>query len=256
MRLACYVPGMAQGLQDLEPLSPHGGRRVEQAVAAVRAAIDEGRMKPGVRYSVYQLAESLGVSRTPVREALLRLEEVGLIKFEARQGFWIQLPRAADIADIFAVRLALELPAVRRAATAADPGLARAMQAERRLMSTAAASGGEDAFMRHDLRLHDLILDWAGNQRARAIVRGLRETTRLLGVSTAERTRTIADIDDEHTPIVEAIIGGRPAEAEAAMRSHLICTGRLLVAQALRDELAPAEPGPGDVDRIWAKAVS
>jgi len=115
---------------------------MEQAVTAIRAAIDDGRMKPGVRYSVYQLAESLGVSRTPVREALLRLEEVGLIKFEARQGFRIQLPRSTDIADIFAVRLALELPAVRRAAATADPRLTEALRAERALMLDAARTGG------------------------------------------------------------------------------------------------------------------
>lgn len=246
---------MAQGLPDLEPLAQTGGRRVELAVAAVRAAIDDGRMKPGVRYSAYQLATSLGVSRTPVREALLRLEEVGLIVFEARQGFRIRLPRSSDIADIFAVRLALELPAVRRAAGAADHGLAEELRAERALMRDAAQTGGEDEFMRHDLRLHDLILEWAGNQRARDIVRGLRETTRLLGASTAERTRSIADIDAEHTPIVDAILAGQPDVAAAAMRDHLVNTGRLLVGQALRDELHPAEPGPDDVDRIWSAAV-
>lgn len=246
---------MAQGLPDLQPLDPSGGRRVEQAVTAVRAAIDDGRMKPGVRYSVYQLAASLGVSRTPVREALLRLEEVGLITFEPRQGFRIRLPRSSDIADIFAVRLALELPAVRRAAGTPDGPMAAALRAERELMRAAAKQGGEDAFMRHDLRLHDLILEWAGNERARAIVRTLRETTRLLGASTAERTRSIADIDREHTPVVDAILAGRPDAAAEAMRSHLVSTGRLLVGQALRDELHPAEPEPGDVDRIWSAAV-
>ncbi len=246
---------MAQGLPDLDPLDPNGGRRVEQAVAAVRAAIGDGRMKPGVRYSVYQLAASLGVSRTPVREALLRLEEVGLINFEARQGFRIRLPRSSDIADIFAVRLALELPAVRRAADTPNPRLAAALRAERELMREAADGAGEDAFMRHDLRLHDLILEWAGNERARAIVRGLRETTRLLGASTADRTRSLADIDREHTPVVDAILAGRPDAAAAAMRGHLVNTGRLLVDQALRDELHPADPDPGDLDRIWSAAV-
>ena len=215
-----------------------------------------------MRYSVYQLAEALGVSRTPVREALLRLEEVGLIKFEARQGFRILLPRSTDIADIFAVRLALELPAVRRAAARCEiprrnRRLTDALRAERTLMLEAARTGGEDAFMRHDLRLHDLILEWAGNQRSRSIIRGLREATRLLGASTADRTRTIEDIDREHTPIVDAIIAGRPADAEAAMRAHLVNTGRLLVAQALRDERAQAGLGPDStaIDEIWSAAV-
>ncbi len=259
--LACYGSAVAQGLPDLEPLAPHPGRRMEQAVAAVRAAIDDGRMKPGVRYSVYQLAASLGVSRTPVREALLRLEEVGLIKFEARQGFRIQLPRSTDIADIFAVRLALELPAVRRAGSTADPGLAAALRSERHLMRESTRAGTDGRFMQHDLRLHDLILDWAGNQRARSIVRDLRETTRLLGASTAGRTRTIADIDREHAPIVDAIIAGQPDKAVAAMRAHLDNTGRLLVAQALReerrDETHSAQPGAfeAEIDTIWSAAV-
>jgi len=243
---------------NLEPLTPDGGRRVEQAVTAVRAAIADGRMRPGVRYSVYQLAESLRVSRTPVREALLRLEEVGLIKFEARQGFRIQLPRSTDIAEIFAVRLALEIPAVRRTAelmrdAGTVPGLADALRTERMLMRDAARAGAGHAFMRHDQRLHDLILEWAGNARSRSIVRGLRETTRLLGASTADRSRAVGDIDREHGPIVEAIVAGRPDDAAAAMRAHLENTGRLLVAQALRDECGRDDPEA--VERIWSATV-
>ena len=223
---------------------------MEQAIAAIRAAIDQGRMKPGVKYSAYQLAEILGISRTPVRDALLRLEEVGLIKFEARQGFRILLPRPKEIAEIFAVRLALELPAVRKVAAVADTSLTRALLEQRRLMQAAAAGGDETAFARHDQRLHDLILDAAGNTRSRAIVRSLRETTRLLGASTADRTRTLADIDNEHAPIVDAIAAGDPAAAEAAMRTHLVNTGKLLVTQALS-----ADESDLTVDEIWSTVV-
>jgi len=243
---------MAQGLPHLKPLAPDGGRRHEQVIAAVRAAIDSGRMIPGVRYSVYQLAASLGISRTPVREALLRMEEIGLVSFEARQGFTIALPRAADIADIFAVRIALELPAVRRAATVADPGLISALHTEQQRMRDAVERADNTAFSRHDLRLHDHILEWAGNARARSIINALRETTRLLGASTASRTRTIADIDAEHSPIVDAITARTPGRAEEAMHSHLVHTGRLLVAQALSDESSADIPADSAaVDQIW-----
>ncbi|OUS95789.1 GntR family transcriptional regulator [Rhodococcus sp. NCIMB 12038] len=242
---------MADEALELEPLTPFPGRRMEQAIAAVRAAIDDGRMKPGVKYSVYQLAEGLGISRTPVRDALLRLEEVGLIKFEARQGFRILLPQPKEIAEIFAVRLALELPAVRKAATAPDPAaLSDALLHQQRLMRDAAAIGNEHEFAHHDLGLHDLILDAADNSRARAIVKTLRETTRLLGANTADKTRTLTDIDDEHTPVIDAIIAGQPDEAEAAMRKHLENTGRLLVAQALRTEASDRS-----VDEIWSAVV-
>jgi DNA-binding GntR family transcriptional regulator len=223
---------------------------MEQAITAVRTAIDDGRMKPGVKYSVYQLAELLGISRTPVREALLRLEEVGLVKFEARQGFTILLPQPEEIAEIFAVRLALELPAVRKVAAAADPEVARALVEQRQRMRAAAADGAEPEFAQRDLRLHDLILAAAGNARARAIVKSLRETTRLLGASTADRTRTLRDIDSEHGPIVDAIIAANPSGAEAAMRLHLVNTGKLLVFEAIR-----ANEANVGVDEIWSKVV-
>ena len=245
----CYSDSVADGSLELAPLPPTTGRRTEQVIEAVRAAIDDGRMRPGVKYSAYQLAEMLDISRTPVRDALLRLEEIGLIKFEARQGFRILLPQPREIAEIFAVRIALELPAVRAAARRSDATLTTALAAERERMLKAAATGDESGFAQHDLRLHDLILEHAGNTRARAIVRSLRETTRLLGASTADRTRTLADIDAEHAPIIAAIGAGDPAAAADSMRSHLVSTGRLLVRQALGGDADES------VDEIWSAVV-
>lgn len=222
---------------------------MEQAIAAVRAAIDAGRMRPGVKYSAYQLADTLGMSRTPVRDALLRLEEVGVIKFEARQGFRILLPQPHEIAEIFAVRLALEVPAARRAAATPGPALLHSLADQRARMRDAVAAADESTFARTDFGLHDLILAAAGNARSRAIVATLRETTRLLGASTADHTRTLADIDAEHTPIVTAITAGDPDAAAATMRAHLLATGRLLVRQAAR-----THPGV-DPDHIWSTLI-
>ena len=245
----CYSDPVADGSLELAPLPPTTGRRTEQVIDAVRAAIDDGRMRPGVKYSVYQLAEMLDISRTPVRDALLRLEEIGLIKFEARQGFRILLPQPREIAEIFAVRIALELPAVRATARRSDATLTTALAAERERMLEAAAAGDESGFAQHDLLLHDLILEHAGNTRARAIVRSLRENTRLLGASTADRTRTLADIDAEHAAIIAAIGAGDPAAAADSMRAHLVSTGRLLVRQALGDDADET------VDEIWSAVV-
>ncbi|HEY5855445.1 MAG TPA: GntR family transcriptional regulator [Aldersonia sp.] len=240
---------MADGALEFAPLPPTTGRRTEQVIEAIRAAIDDGRMTPGVKYSGYQLAEMLDISRTPVRDALLRLEEIGIIKFEARQGFRILLPQPREIAEIFAIRIALELPAARAAATGSTGTLVSALSDERRRMQQAAAAGDERLFAHHDRCLHDLILESAGNSRARAIVRSLRETTRLLGASTADRTRSLADIDAEHAPIIAAIGSGDAIAAAAAMRAHLVSTGRLLVGQALGDDVAES------VDEIWSAVV-
>ncbi len=241
---------MADAPFDLAPLAKSDGRRAAQVMEAVRSALDAGVMRAGVKYSVYQLAEALGVSRTPVRDALLRLEEVGLIRFEARQGFRVLLPDPREIADIFAIRLALELPAVAHAATLCDTSLAARLHHRMELLRTAATAGDEHTFASHDQLLHDHILEAAGNPRARAIIGSLRESTRLLGATTADRTRSLFDIDAEHEPVIAAIVDNRPELATGAMRSHLTSTGQLLVAQAIRDQESPL-----DSSAVWAQSV-
>jgi DNA-binding GntR family transcriptional regulator len=220
-------------------------------MGAVRTAIDDGVLRPGIKYSVYQLAEALGISRTPVREALLQMEEAGLIHFEARQGFRILLPDPREIADIFAVRLALELPAAARAARGRDDDLSARLSQRMAAMRAAADGGDERAFAHYDQLLHDHILEASGNMRARSIIATLRETTRLLGANTANRTRTLTDIDAEHLPIVEAIVAGDALRARAAMRNHLISTGKTLVAQAVHDQELQA-----DAEAIWLDAIN
>ncbi|MGW0201118.1 GntR family transcriptional regulator [Nonomuraea sp. NPDC003201] len=99
----------------LQPL-PHAGRSLaEQVISEVRRAVHTGAMVPGRLYSVYQVAEQLNVSRSPVREAMLRLAEAGLVQVERNRGFRVVLPHPREIVEIFGVRLALELPAARRA---------------------------------------------------------------------------------------------------------------------------------------------
>jgi len=223
---------------------------MEQTIDAVRAAVDDGRMRPGVKYSVYQVAEALGISRTPVRDALLQLEQVGLIRFERRQGFRILLPEPREIAEIFSIRLRLEVPGVRHAAARRTPEQVDLLRAQIESMREAAEAGDKAEFARRDQRLHDLVLDAAGHHRARSIIASLRETTRLLGASTFERTRPLRDIAAEHVPIVDAIAAGDVTAAETVMRTHLVRTGTLLVAQAVRDQNSDADP-----DEIWHEAT-
>lgn len=227
---------MRSDLPELKPLSFSGGRRAEQVVVAVREAINSGRMRPGRKYSVYQLAEQLQLSRTPVRDALLRLEEVGAIQFEPRQGFRVLLPQPRDIAEIFAVRVALEVPAARRVALKCDDDLKLILSEIIESMEHALHSGDQTLFEQQDRQLHDLIMNAAGNLQSRKIVASMRESTRLLGAATVHRTRTLAEIHDEHVPVVSAIVDNDVDGAERAMRNHLEVTGRLLVSQATLDQ--------------------
>ncbi|HYJ69286.1 MAG TPA: GntR family transcriptional regulator [Nocardioidaceae bacterium] len=222
----------------------------DQVVEAVRAAIHSGDLAPGELYSAYQIADRLGVSRSPVREALLRLAETGLVRMERNRGFRIVAPAAHDIAEIFAVRLLLEVPASGQAARHQTPELTERLRQELAVMANAASARAVARFMDHDQRFHDHILEASGNHLLAATVRRVRDLTRLLGASTVDRSRSLDDILAEHVPIIDALEAGDASAVEDRMRGHIEHTGRLLVAQA-----AASSPHPVDADALWAEVV-
>lgn len=214
----------------------------DHVVATVRDGIRAKRFVPGETYSVYQVAELLGVSRSPVREAMLKLAQAGLVEIARNRGFRVVLPDPRAVAEIFAVRLALEPVAARRAAERAVD-----LASPFRALDEAVSAGDEDAFWQADRAWHDVVLRGSGNGRAADIVAALRATTALLGPPTR---RSLADVRDEHRPVVEAVQAQDPSAAEATMRRHLTVTGRLLVAQ-----VADPATDQEDLDRIWIDVV-
>lgn len=196
----------------------------DAVVEAVRTGVQQQELVPGEVYSVYQLAELLGVSRSPVREAMLRLAEVGLVEIARNRGFRVVLPTAHDVEEIFEIRLALEPAAARRAAERGCPDLVDLLAA----MDSAASYDDEPAFWAADRALHRTILVAAGNRRAAEVVEQLRATTSLLGPPTTATGRSLVDIHAEHRPIVDAVLAGDAGLAESTMREHLEHTRDLL----------------------------
>lgn len=239
--------------------SPLGADRTslaDQVISQVRERIGTGELVPGELYSVYQLSERLQVSRSPVREGLLRLAEAGMIVFERNRGFRVVLPGPRDIAEIFALRIEIEVPAARRVALQSARETVLAMTVEDSAMRTAAHDGDEVAFSHHDRAFHDAILRHASNERARHIVAGLREVTRLIGASTTQGGRSLTTIHAEHAPILRAVEAGDGDGAQSAMRDHLERTGRLLVAQGIEAMRRTAQhDGERDAERLWKETV-
>jgi DNA-binding GntR family transcriptional regulator len=217
-----------------EGLTALGGNRVTlagRALDGLRAAIVDGRLAAGERYSVGQLAERFGVSRTPVREALLVLERQGVVRFERNKGVRILETSAHDLEEVFALRLLLEVPATRRACSRLEADDLDAIDGELRAMAGFMDADDENAFMAHDQRFHELILAASGNRRLVFLVAQLRDHVRYRGTSTVGRSRDLGAIYAEHVTILDALRAGDPDAAAAAMHLHLVQTGRLLVAQ-------------------------
>jgi DNA-binding GntR family transcriptional regulator len=219
----------------------------DQVVEQVREAIRSGRLRPGQLYSVYQLADQLKVSRTPVREGLLRLAEAGMIEIARNRGFRVLHRDHTDIAEVFHLRMLLEVPAARRAAGRVDDALLAALHAELAAMRTAAVDGDATLFMRHDQRFHACVLGAGGNRKLVEVVDNLRDITTTLGASTTEKSRTLSDIADEHEPILAALAARDADAAAAAVGAHLAHTARLLIEQAVG---GPDGLRPGHVELV------
>lgn len=242
---------MARHDLSFESLGEPAASLTGKVMNRVRAAVMSGEMKPGELYSVYQLAETFDVSRSPVRDAMLRLEEAGLVRFERNRGFRVIQPRPEDVAEIFAVRLALEVPSARRAALQSSGELVAALRQEMAQMLDATTANDDARFFQHDQKFHDLIIAASGNQRIREMVNRLRASTRILGASTAGVDRNLVDIAYEHEPLVDAISAGDGDAAASAMHAHLSHTGRLLVKQNIKKLGLDL-----DGDELWDRVTS
>jgi DNA-binding GntR family transcriptional regulator len=224
----------------------------DQVFAALRDAIVGGELATGSRHSIYELADRFGVSRTPVREAVLRLADTGMVTVEKNRGVRIRGLSVVEIAEIFELRLLLEVPAARFAAAQADAALLDALveRLEARIAGMQAAIAADDvsAFLEHDRGLHDDILAGYANERMRRTVSALRDATQAMGASTMNRTRGLQEVEVEHLPVVAAIRARNAEAAASAMREHLERTARLLMRQMadVSGEPVPAAwPAPG-----------
>ncbi len=222
--------------------APAARSTTDDVFARLREQILTGALAPGEQHSIYRLSDVLGVSRTPVREAVLRLADLGLVTIERNRGVTVRGVRAEDVRDVFELRLLLEVPAAAGAAAHGDDDLRARLTDALDAMREAARQGDEVGFTGHDRDLHAALGEALGNRRLSQEVDRLRDSIQVRGVSTIDRTRTMADIAEEHAPIVAAVVAGDPAAAADAMRAHLEHTAALLL---------------GGVDlRPWARSRS
>jgi DNA-binding GntR family transcriptional regulator len=192
----------------------------------LRAAILSGELSPGTPVIEAELATRLGASRTPVREALRRLEAEGLLDSRGLRGTVVRALKDDEVACVFEIREALESLAARRAArTLREPDLRKL---EHIVESMRASVDDADEMARHDTAFHDTILAVAQGDRLKKMLTDLREELiayRYLSLSDPERRRaTIA----EHDAILCAL-RAHDEEAAATLTAAHIANARAAV---------------------------
>ncbi|MEV6558931.1 GntR family transcriptional regulator [Nocardia sp. NPDC051756] len=205
----------------------------EQIAAEIRDAIRQGRLERGILYSSRELGERFGASRTPVREALLKLADLGLVKIERNRGARVLGQDGRGIVDLCSLRVLLEPPACRSAAAVMTSRDDEAMLTEYRIMERTADGGAE--YFAADERLHELILQASGNRRLAKFVNELRQTLALDGRHSVPRYQPVDTALKDHWDIIDALRKRDGVGAERAMRKHLVRSGDLLVAHSSDD---------------------
>lgn len=236
---------------------------VDSVVEQLRGMIEQGRSTPGERLPTeLELVEQLGVSRTVLREAISRLETVGLLTVRRGLGMFVgdqgslsncvKLVRTAlaftpkDLLEFTEFRRAVECYAARRAALLANQADLAELQS---LCEAIDADGQGDAdAMQADLRFHLKIIELTGNQLMRGVLEIVQEFSLAAMIETTPRPRDRQESRHRHGAILAAIASGDPDKAEAAMQSHFETTmARLKLVKPALELAAERQSGNGAV---------
>ena len=216
---------------------------VDRVYATLRKGILDGTYPQGTRLGEVDLADSLGVSRTPIREALRRLGSEGLLSTLPNKGARVRTWTASELGDISDLRALLEGHAAGRAATRASDADIAFMNDLVTRMEAATEEGitpDIDLITELNQAFHRAIVTVAGNSQLPELMNSLihvpivSHTYRLYSPARMRQSMR------QHRELLDAIEAGDPAWAEAVMRVHILSSRPLLI-RATHDAARPAE---------------
>lgn len=194
----------------------------EDVYARFKEEIASGQLAPGTPLTEAGLAERLGISRTPIREALRRLQTEGLVDIEHGRGARVSEVSFRDVMEAYQVRELVEPYAARLAVGQLDSGFAQRLRNMLDALTAPSLTSDKSTRWHLDRELHDLILEAAGNELLRTLVWDLRMRTDRGYAYVADRWMEASR--QEHVRIVEAILSGDTDAAEELMCEHLANT--------------------------------
>ena len=215
--MTMVAPGRSLTAIDAEALRTRS--RADFVYESLRDAISDGRIATGERVREEEIARNLGVSRTPVREALQRLQQRGLLVLGAGRGLVVAQLSQHQVMQLYAMREILEGSAARFAAQhATDTDIAILYRLQREL-----ANAAPDAMLLVTLnrRFHQAIYEAAHNQYLLETLNLLHDSLALLHNTTFRMPNRRSESDEEHRRIVAAIERRDPDRAEKTARDHI-----------------------------------
>lgn len=188
---------------------------------SVRDAILSESLKPGKRLMETELAQMLGVSRTPVREALRKLELEGFIEMPPRKGAIVKDTSIKDIKDVLEIRTSLEALATRLACEKMDKENKINLQNARDKFVEAVSNNNINEMILTDIDFHDVIFSSTGNEKLIQIINNLKEQIYRYRTIYIRDKLYLENIIIEHDEILDAILNSDIKKAENAAIIHI-----------------------------------
>ena len=187
----------------------------------MKESIVRGEIAAGTKLAETRLAQKLGVSRTPLREAINRLEQDGFVEIIPRRGAYVKKHSLQGILENLELREVLEGLAVRLASRHATPEMIRKMKACFQRFSERNVEGSISSYAHQNIRFHNLIIQASQNQKLIAIIRNLFDQMDMVRLHTIVLPGRARKSLSEHSAIIRYIEKGQAQKAEKNLRVHI-----------------------------------
>jgi DNA-binding GntR family transcriptional regulator len=177
--------------------------------------------KPGSRIDYHELTDILMVSRTPIRDALNRLQQDGLVEIKPRSGTYVSTPKVKDIMEIYDLRKALERQAIQSAASFIPKDHLESLLDEADQADIAIKRGETTTFFEADRNLHRSIIQYSNNQRLITIMNNLEVQIKWFGIIMTTNLDRPLQANDMHRKIVQALLNTNIKEAQVLIEKHI-----------------------------------
>lgn len=202
----------------------------------LREAILEGKLTPGQRLMEVQLAEQLGVSRTPVREAIRKLELEGLVVMLPRKGAYVANMSLKDILDVLEIRASLEGLAASLAAERISPEDIKELEKIANEFEESTEHADVETLLRKDVEFHECIFKAANNKKLHQLITSLWEQVYRFRVTYISDYDSSVNIINEHKLILQAIKDGDVDVAKKYATEHIEKAEQFMIEKAMNNK--------------------
>ncbi|MBV8669849.1 MAG: GntR family transcriptional regulator [Candidatus Eremiobacteraeota bacterium] len=207
--------------KQIQPQTLERASTSKRVAGYLRERIEQGTIEPGERLNELALAGELGVSRSPIREALAQLAGEGLVRVVPYKGTFVTALSAERLQDLLDFRLALEQFAVRRSLEHAGPDEFQHFETLVDRIEACAKSADLVAAVDADLATHEYLIAMAGNALLGETYRSMLGELRLYIAQTSRHYENAADLATEHRALLAAMRAGKTEDAVALIAAHI-----------------------------------